>query len=253
MMQDAGKKSILLIVTLVAIAVSAMVEPIPQPLAYHLFADRRSWFSIPNSLDVLSNVPFAFIGVAGLVLCAKNRFAGLLPPLACTFIGVLLTAFGSAYYHWQPDNQSLVWDRLPMTLAFMGFFTFVLADRIDQSFRLLLIPLLLVGVFSVSYWAWSEARGAGDLRLYGLVQFLPMLLIPLILLMFRPGCRALKYYGGLMAGYALAKLFEHFDTQLYGLLGLVSGHTLKHLSAAAGAYFIYLLLKDYLRQHQAGE
>jgi hypothetical protein len=39
---------------------------IPQPATYHAFADTRMLLRIPNALNVLSNVPFLFVGLAGL-------------------------------------------------------------------------------------------------------------------------------------------------------------------------------------------
>ena len=36
------------------------------------------------------------------------------------FLGLFLTGFGSGYYHWEPTNDTLVLDRLPMTILFAG-------------------------------------------------------------------------------------------------------------------------------------
>ena len=40
----------------------------------------------------------------------------------------------------------------------------------------------------------------------------------------------------------IAKLLEHFDTDIYHLLGFSSGHTLKHLVAA---FAVYLLIRTF--------
>src|SRR2546430_1898790 len=89
--------------------------------------------------------------------------------------------FGSAYYHYAPSTPTLVWDRLPMTVAFMALFAMVVRDRISESCgRVLLWPLVLAGVTSVGYWHWSEFHGRGDLRAYAVIEFLPMLLMPLL-------------------------------------------------------------------------
>jgi hypothetical protein len=53
-----------------------------------------------------------------------------------------------------------------------------------------------------------------------------------------------------MAWYVLAKLLEHLDGQVYSALGLVSGHTLKHLAASLGALWILLLLMQRRRKVQ---
>ena len=107
---------------------------------------------------------------------------------------------------------------------------------------MLLLPLLVAGIASVCYWHYTEARGMGDLRPYALVQFLPMLLIPLILLMFKPAFTSGWGYWLLMLGYVLAKILEHFDAGVYAVLSFLSGHSLKHVAAALG---VYGLLKAY--------
>src|SRR5690606_36416572 len=91
-------------------------------------------------------------------------------PWVVLFAGAILTGFGSAWYHWSPSNESLVWDRMPMALVAMSVLSAVIAERIGVKAGVkALVPLLLVGVFSVLYWIWTEQRGTGDLRLYGLV------------------------------------------------------------------------------------
>lgn len=238
----------LLVISLLAILGMLFVAPIPQDLAYHQFADIRQWWSIPNTLDVLSNVPFILTGLLGLMRCMRCRETLLFWPFLAIFIGVFCTAFGSAYYHWTPGNETLVWDRLPMTIAFMGLFTLVLVDRVDRRWRHALLPLLIVGVGSVWYWDWTENMGAGDLRPYALVQFLPMVLIPLILILYPAPRRDYGLFIGLLVFYLLAKLLEHFDRQVFELTSqLVSGHSLKHVSAALATGFLYVLLIRYAK------
>jgi hypothetical protein len=154
-------------------------------------------------------------------------------------MGSILVGAGSAYYHYAPTSDTLVWDRLPMTVAFMGLFSIVVSDRISVSLgRWLLWPLVLAGVASVLYWDWTELQGRGDLRAYGLVQFLPMLLLPLLLITSRGnGLRATWLWATLMT-YALAKLAEHFDAAIYAATSLLSGHSLKHLLGALAIFFV---------------
>ncbi len=72
-------------------------------------------------------------------------------------------------YHLAPDNNRLVWDRLPMTVAFMGFFASMIGERISvQAGTWLLWPLVWLGFASVLNWHAGERRNAGDLRLYGM-------------------------------------------------------------------------------------
>lgn len=221
----------------VAVALMALAPPIPQDPRYHMFADTRTLLSIPNFWNVISNVPFVFAGVAGLLFARRGRRDGLLPELQPAYLvffgGVLLTGFGSAWYHLAPDNRSLVWDRLPMTLAFMALFAVILGEHVSvQRARKLLLPLLVAGALSVVYWAVTEGRGRGDLRPYALVQFLPIVLIPLILLMYRSRFDRTAFIWWLVAIYAASKLLEHYDSDIFAMSGVMSGHSLKHIVAA---------------------
>ena len=102
-----------------------LVPPIPQPQDYHQFADQRTLFGIPNFWNVASNLPFIFIGAAGL-WHVRVHFAARI-----FFLGVFLTGFSSSYYHWSPDDTGLFWDRLPMAIAFMAILADVIEERID--------------------------------------------------------------------------------------------------------------------------
>jgi predicted membrane channel-forming protein YqfA (hemolysin III family) len=224
-----------------------LLDPIPQDPAYHAFADQRVIAGIANLCDILSNLPFLIVGCAGLSrLSGRNlQFdTGLRWAVTSFFLGVALTAFGSTFYHLQPDNTSLVWDRLPMTLAFMGLVTLIVGEYINVALgRVLLWPLLAVGVGSVLWWQYTEQLGRGDLRLYGLVQFLPMLLLPLVLLMYPPRWSRSADYWMVGGWYLLAKLLELFDRNVFTLTGWISGHTLKHLAAAMAAWWLLRMLK----------
>ena len=176
-----------------AILISAVfffVDPIPQDLSYHEFADTRSILSVPNFWNVLSNFPFLLVGGAGFYYSRSRNRPGMMADLHIAYLvffsGIFMTGFGSAYYHYAPGNETLIWDRLPMTIGFMGLVTIIVGEHISlPAAKRMLIPLLLIGAGSVVFWGITEARGEGDLRPYAIVQFLPMLLIPLILLMYR--------------------------------------------------------------------
>jgi hypothetical protein len=214
-----------------------MLEPIPQDPAYHDFADARGLAGIPNFWNVVTNLPFLAVGAAGLALSGRIAAPelGFHYRLFCTTVAVV--AFGSAYYHLAPSTPTLVWDRLPMTAAFMILFSAVIADRVSWlAGRALLWPLVVAGLVSIAWWVRTEAAGEGDLRPYGLVQFLPMLLVPLILLLWRTGSLASSWLWAGFGAYAAAKLAEYFDAAiLAGTGGAISGHSLKHLAAAGAA------------------
>jgi hypothetical protein len=231
------------------ILAAALAPRVPQPQSYHHFADQRGWLGIPNFGDVASNFPFAIVGIWGLwfVLSPPNRERFIESeerwPYAVGFFGLLLTAFGSSYYHWAPDNARLVWDRLPMTLVFMPLVAAMIAERISLKAGLWLLPVLtLIGAGSVWQWYVSELRGEGDLRRYAAVQVYALVVL-LVALLLPP-----RYTRGtdllwVVGFYALAKLLETADRQVFELTGhAASGHTLKHLAAAMAGYWVLRML-----------
>jgi hypothetical protein len=246
-----GDNRLKIIATIAAVSFIAVfsMDPIAQDQSYHNFADQRSMINIPNFYKILSNLPFIIIGIAGMRLVASGRAIGGLAELQgvyqAFFAGVFLSGFGSAYYHYHPDNQTLLWDRLPMTIAFMAFFSAIVGEYISSRLALkLFVPLLLSGSISVIYWYVTELNGNGDLRAYALVQFLPALLIPLILWLFDSKLDGNNYIWGILGTYALAKFMEYFDAPIYSKLGIVSGHSLKHLIAAFGTLIFYWALRE---------
>ena len=243
--------------TLVAMLAAALaglffLEPISQSAAYHGFVDTRSWLGIPNFGDVVSNLLFAVAGGFGLwqVLGPAGRHIFGDPaerwPYAFFFIGAALVSVGSAYYHAAPDNARLFWDRLPMTVAFMALSSAFIADRIHQRIGVqwLLPILVVVGIASVYYWEWSESVGRGDLRFYYLVQFYPIVALPVICWLFPRGrYTSGRYLAWMIAWYALAKGLETFDPQVFAFLGdTASGHSLKHLASAVTVFVVIRML-----------
>lgn len=220
-------------VTVTGIAAACLFSPIPQDPSYHVFADHRTLFGIPNFLDVFSNLPFVLVGVYGLGSASRLQPFSPRSAYIVFCIGVFFVGFGSAYYHYSPSTQTLVWDRLPMTVAFMALFSMVIRDRISDALgNALLWPLVFAGVASVGYWYWTERQGQGDLRAYAVIQFLPMLLMPLMLIICRGNGLRTPWLWGSLGIYALAKVAEHLDTVIYDTTGTVSGHSVKHVLGA---------------------
>jgi len=175
---------------------------------------------------------------------ARDDLQSLVPAYRLLFAGVFLTAFGSAWYHFAPGNDSMLWDRLPMTLVFASLLSIVIAEHVSLSIgRQILLPLLLTGVGSVVYWSVTESNGAGDLRPYMLVQFLPMLLIPLILLLFMSRYNRARVFWGMIVIYAAAKAVEELDSRIYMAGQLISGHSVKHLVAGLAPLLLLRELK----------
>ncbi|MBE0469245.1 MAG: ceramidase domain-containing protein [Methyloprofundus sp.] len=212
--------------------------PVPQDLVYHLLVDQRQWFTVPNLANIISNLPFATIGLSGLILCFRNKAIG--PSWLTFFISLALVAPGSSYYHLKPNNQTLVWDRLPMTICFMSLFAALIVENISSRYEKVLLPsAILLGLSSVIYWHFTN-----DLRFYAFIQFTTLLSIPLILNFYQGQYSHRHYllYGLLF--YVLAKLFELNDNFIFELTAyLLSAHTIKHLLAAAATYCVYLMLK----------
>ena len=248
----AQRITLLLSLLLVVVFVIGMLDPIPQDPEYHLFADTRSFLGIPNFNDVVSNVGFALVGALGLFVVAGEKRREIFVrtsharPFLIFFVGIALISLGSAYYHWEPSNERLFWDRLPMSMSFMAISAAVVADRIDARAGngWLLYLLLGVGVISLVYWNWTESLGRGDLRPYALVQFYPMVVLPLIIGLFPQHHYTVgRFLAWGILWYGLSKLFEHFDHEVFELLGqTVSGHTLKHLAAAVAPFFVMRML-----------
>lgn len=238
----------------IPIAILTIIEPpIAQDPSYHQFADQRMVLGIPNFLNVVSNLAFLIVGVIGLVFLWRHRQESYphfidkreVWPYLTLFVGVAMTSLGSVYYHLAPNNTHLVWDRLPMTIAFMSFFAATVMERIDLKFGLLLlVPLVVFGIFSVVYWYAGNLHGTGDLRIYVDVQFYPLLAMPLIVVLFPPRYIPDRWIFGVILLYALSKIFELLDAQVYTILnGIVSGHTLKHLAAAFATLFVIWVLE----------
>lgn len=233
-----------LVLLAVACVLAAIFLPrMAQPLDYHDFADRRGLLGIANFLDVASNAAFLLAGVAGLVVVALRRGAFEQAverwPYAVFFVGLVLTAAGSAYYHLAPDNPRLFWDRLPMTIAFMGLLSSQIVDRVNvRAGVALLVPMLAVGAASVIWWDWTERAGAGNVLPYGILQGYSMVALLLITML----CPS-RYTRGsdlyyVFGWYALSKILETFDNAIFGAGGIVSGHTLKHVAAAVSGLVV---------------
>ncbi len=216
--------------------------PIPQPPDYHGFADQRTLFGIERAVDVLSNLGFLLVGAWGLLRLRRARPEAARSAWAAFFAALVLTAFGSAFYHLAPDDFRLVWDRIPIALACAALLAVAAVEAAPgRKWSSALLPLLsAAGVLSVLWWFQS-----GDLRYYLLIQAASLVLVPL--LQWQAGAEAAtrRAFGAAIGLYILAKLCELNDAAILEAIGVLSGHTLKHLLATAAAF---LLASDFARR-----
>ena len=216
----------------------ALAAPgLAQPALQHDFADRRALAGIPFACDVLSNLPFALAGLGGmaaLVLAGPRALSNAERAMAWLFfVGLLLTAFASIWYHLRPDDAGLALDRGGMAIAFAGLLGLAVAGRISgRAGAALGLALLAAGPLAVAVWARS-----GNVLPWAVLQFGGMgLVLWLACMRPRPGALRIRWSLVILA-YGAAKLLEVNDHTLYTLTGeLVSGHTLKHLVASLAAW-----------------
>lgn len=211
--------------------------PIAQDPNYHDFADQRHWLGLAQGQNTWSNLPFF---VAGLLVLIR----GLKSPVnvrsaACVMgLGLLGVAIGSAWYHIAPTDQSLIWDRLPMSVAFAAALVLIGADRFDRRARLALVPLVLIAAGSVGTWHWT-----GDLRAYAVVQFGSLLLMIQCLLFGHANRLRTRWIWQAIAWYVVAKGFEASDIWWWQASGhQLAGHMLKHVAAGIGAICLALAI-----------
>lgn len=225
-----------LVPALLLLLVMAGVKPLAQSADYHRFADARVVLGIENFLNVVTSLAFLVVSVPALL---HGLSARVQPAWMVLFAGTAMVGFGSAFYHLAPADWTLTWDRLPMAVAFAGLVAVVTAEHLGEALgRRVLLPALFVSVGSVLYWQYS-----GDLRLYVWVQATALLVVPLALLLFPARYSHREYYMYAFVLYGLAKLAEFGDRALYDWTGeVLSGHSAKHLLAAAGIACLYVML-----------
>ncbi|WP_058517776.1 ceramidase domain-containing protein [Legionella parisiensis] len=241
----------LLIFTVVTTLVISLIPPIVQPLNYHDFANKHTLFFISNFSDVMSNLAFIFAGYLGLKTIYRPSKAQceLIPEAKWAyllgFIGTILTGLGSAYYHLHPNNVTLFWDRVPMGILLMSFFSAIFIERVHRSIGFyLLSPLIVIATLCTLYWELSERWGQGDMRLYIWSQGYPLIMIIFILLFFPTSYNRNYFLAISLILFGLAKLTEALDKMIYYLTSKsISGHTLKHLLAAAAVYTLVYYVK----------
>lgn len=222
--------------------------PLPQDPAYHLLADTRTFLgSVPRAGDVLTNLAILAAGIFGLALRPRMTVA----PEERTAVNVLiaasiLTAFGSAYYHWAPANATLIWDRLPIAIVLASLLALVMADRVHPLFaREALWPFTALGIASVILWGGSEAMGQGDLLPYLIVRIGAGIAIVLLLIARQPRHSGTMWLVAAVVTEIVMAIFERFDHEVFRLTSaVVSGHNVKHVLAGITLAFVFWWLRS---------
>jgi hypothetical protein len=226
-------------VVLGSLLVVFLLPPIAQNNEYHAFADQRTFFGVPAFLNVASNAGFLIVGILGLMSCFSMPRGRSRAAWITLFVGISFITFGSAYYHFAPGSWPLVWDRLPMTVGFMGLVVALVTEYIDERLGIFLIPALMLGASSIIYWYLTD-----DLRFYIWVQALPLLAIPVLIFLFPPKFSDQWLLFGALGFYLLAKAAEYYDRAIFAATGdAISGHTLKHVLSAVGCGAIVIMLR----------
>ncbi|GKS77445.1 membrane-spanning protein [Acidovorax sp. SUPP950] len=218
----------------------------------HAFADQRTLWGIAHAMDVLTNLPFALMGLLGvrrLVQWVRSGKAGgcgegvaqaagtgrttTAVMAAIFFSGLLLTAGASALYHAVPHNITLLWDRMGMLVAFTGLVGLAVDGRMGARPAWVLACVLpLAGALSLRAWGM-----AGQVLPWGVLQGGGMLLVAALAMVPARSSRPPLSLVAVIGWYALAKLLELGDHAVFGWTGgWVSGHSLKHVAAALAAW-----------------
>ncbi|MDO9203551.1 MAG: hypothetical protein Q7U58_19820, partial [Hydrogenophaga sp.] len=199
----------------------------------HPFVDARTLLGLPNALDVVSNAPLSLAGLVGLWVIRGRVLPGATQAaLRVFFAGLLLTGFGSAWYHWAPDAAGLVCDRLGMAVTFAGALALAVAERVEQGPA----RATLVVAFAVAVCSSVLPLTHANVLPWAVVQFGSVVLIAWAAMQ-QPASGAIGVrIGALLAWYALAKALEMGDESVFHATGeWVSGHSLKHIAAALAA------------------
>ena len=239
-----SKSEISFLSGLIILLILAIFLPsIQQNQNYHNFADKRVLFGVNNAFDTLSNLAFIIVGAFGLFNFYNNRYIKISNSFSVIlnlfFISIILTGLGSSFYHLSPNDFTLVFDRLGMSLVFASVLAMIAYLKISPRFGLhTLAELLILAPLTVLIWTYN-----GNLTPYAVLQFGGIILLALTLLLSKSQSQS-PCFTSLIILYGVAKLVEFYDAQIFTLTqNLISGHTLKHLIAALAAIVFISPLK----------
>ena len=228
---------------IILLLLAIFLPSIQQNQNYHNFADHRVLFGVNNAFDTLSNLAFIFVGALGLFNFYNNQFIKISNSFSVIlnlfFISIILTGLGSSFYHLSPNDFTLVFDRLALTLVFTFILAMLANIRIsERSGFHTLAELIILAPLSVLIWNYN-----GNLTPYAVLQFGGIILVLLTLLLTKARKQS-PCFTSLIILYGVAKLAECYDEKIFAFSqNLISGHTLKHLIAALAVVIFVLPLK----------
>ena len=239
-----SKSEISFLSGLIILLILAIFLPsIQQDQNYHNFADQRALFGVNNAFDTLSNLAFIIVGILGLFNFYNNKFIKISNSFSVIlnlfFISIILTGLGSGYYHLSPNDFTLVFDRLALTLVFTFILAMLANIRIsERSGFHTLAELIILAPLTVLIWNYN-----GNLTPYAVLQFGGIIIIVLTLLLTKAQKQS-PCFASLIILYGFAKLAEFYDVEIFKLSqNLISGHTLKHLIGAIAVLIFISPLK----------
>uniref|UniRef100_A0A0D9UXX5 Uncharacterized protein n=1 Tax=Leersia perrieri TaxID=77586 RepID=A0A0D9UXX5_9ORYZ len=213
--------------------------------ALHLFADMRNLLGVPNTLNVLTAYPLLLAGVPGLVLClcGSGCFGISLRWEALGwflfYTGNIAAAFGSAYYHLKPDDDRLIWDRLPMMISASSLLSILVIERVDERVGL----SCLLSLLSLILVSSACERVLDDMRLWVVLNFAPCIAIPAMLFLFPPKYTHSRFWFLATGFYLLARFEGLADRKVYSVNRyFISGHSLEHLCFALVTLILTVML-----------
>ncbi|RJV00627.1 MAG: hypothetical protein DWC06_06080 [Candidatus Poseidoniales archaeon] len=238
-------KQLYLLSLFASILIAIAYGPIEQPQSYHNFADNREFLSIPNTLDVMSNIVIVFPGIMGLLLVKERSQKSLLSEDEISihitlFSGMILTFAGSVWFHLDPNDSTLFWDRLGMSVVIGSCISLLIHDMWDRNIVAKIhIPILVLSILSVVSWTIFD-----DLRFYFIIKHHPFVLLPILMYFGQSIYDNVSGYIKGLSMFVLATIFEFTDLRIFELTGFISGHTMKHIFAGIGLWFLMVMIRD---------
>jgi hypothetical protein len=230
-------KIIFYVGTLILAAILVATGPHIQSQGYHLFAEQRTILNIPHFGDVLSNLAFAIVGILLFIEVKKWNATEMYKDQGVLFKALayscIILALGSGYYHWEPVDSTLIWDRVAMVLSFtIVFYDSCIRYDVFNKNKVIKGALATAAAFLGTVVLWIVFD---RLEPYYLVQAFALVLVILAIRNYKTTPSKHLFY--LFGWYVVAKICEICDKQIFMLTGdLISGHTLKHIASAVALY-----------------